>query len=58
MSLPKLIVDGSSGRRNVLLVKFVTSIYVYFYCFEIMDKNLSLSQNLILNILASRSWTS
>ena len=42
MSLPQLIVDGSSGRRKVLMVKFLTLIHIYFYCFEIMDKNLSL----------------
>ena len=41
MSLPQLIVDGSSGRRKVPMVKFLTPIYVYFYCFEILDKHLS-----------------
>ena len=46
VSLPQLIVDGSSGRRKVLMVKFLTPIYVYFYCFEIMDKNLSLNPTL------------
>ena len=25
------------------MVEFLTPIYVYFYCFEIMDKNLSLN---------------
>ena len=25
------------------MVKFLTPIYIYFYCFEIMDKNLSLN---------------
>ena len=43
MALPQLIVDGSSGRIKVLMVKFLTLIYVYFYCFEIMDKHLSLN---------------
>ena len=43
LSLPQLIVGGSSGRRKVLMVKFLTAFYVYFYCFDIMDKNLSLN---------------
>ena len=42
MSLPLLIVDGSSGRIKVLKVKFLTPIHVYFHCLEIMDTNLSL----------------
>ena len=38
VSLPQLIIDGSSSRRRVSMVKFLTPIYVYFYCFEIFDK--------------------
>ena len=43
VSLPPLIVDGSSGWRKVIMVKFLIPIYVYFYCFEIIVKNLSLN---------------
>ena len=38
MSLPQLIVDSSSGRRKVPMVKFLTPIYVYFYCFSNIQK--------------------
>ena len=41
MSTLHLIVDGSSGRRKVTMVKFLTPINAYFYCLEILDKNLS-----------------
>ena len=41
VSLTQLIVDGSSGRRKVHMVKMLIPIYVYIYCFEILDKNLS-----------------
>ena len=39
MSLPQLIVDCSSGRRKVPMVKFLTPISINFYWFDILDKN-------------------